>query len=150
MRFAVCLLSVCWLFAVCLTSHCWLSAGYLLSIRILTAIFFTGVLRINYFHWRTLFPMSQITIRNLGQDVRERLQMHAKANGRSLEAQIRVMLTAMVGLGPSEHDMAGMQAQMKAMRLADEQAMFGTMVRMDGAKKNNLATEISRLVKRSN
>jgi plasmid stability protein len=94
-------------------------------------------------------PTSKITIRNLGQDVKERLLMHAKGNGRSLEGQIRVMLTAMVGLGPSERDMAGMQAQMKAMRLRDEQAMFGTLVRMDEAKKNKLATDLNPVVQRT-
>ncbi len=64
--------------------------------------------------------MSKITIRNPGQDVKELLQMHAKANGRSLESQIRFMLTMLVGLGPSSQDMEGMQRQAQAMKLADD------------------------------
>jgi hypothetical protein len=74
--------------------------------------------------------------------------MHAKANGRSLEAQIRFMLTMLVGLGPSDQDMEVMQKQAQAMKLTDNQAMFGVLARMSKAKQSGSSTGITPLIRR--
>jgi phosphopantothenoylcysteine decarboxylase/phosphopantothenate--cysteine ligase len=41
--------------------------------------------------------MATITIRNLDDAVRDRLRERARAHGRSTEAEVRIMLDAMVG-----------------------------------------------------
>lgn len=46
--------------------------------------------------------MSQITIRKLNPEVKERIYRLAQINGRSMEGQIRTLLTEAVGLGAEE------------------------------------------------
>lgn len=41
--------------------------------------------------------MAAISVRDLDDDVRERLRVRAAGNGRSMEAEIRAILTAAVG-----------------------------------------------------
>src|ERR1019366_8015455 len=99
--------------------------------------------------WRRLFCMSKITIRNLGLDVIDRLRAHAKADDRALEAEIRHMLTMLVGLGPSDQDLATMHARAKAMQLEDEQVMFGVMSRMHSTRDRKERMELKPMVHRT-
>jgi len=43
--------------------------------------------------------MSQITIRKLDPDVKQRIRTFARLSGRTMEGQIRMLLTEAVGLG---------------------------------------------------
>jgi plasmid stability protein len=52
--------------------------------------------------------MATLTIRNLDEKVKRRLQVRAALNGRSMEAELRAILTALVevtpkALAPEEH-----------------------------------------------
>ncbi len=91
--------------------------------------------------------MSQITIRNIGQDVKDLLRLCAKANGRSLEAHIRTVLAISVGLGPLETDQS-VTARLQRQHEADGNAMGGVLHRMEMAKAHNQSTEIKKLVTR--
>ena len=91
--------------------------------------------------------MGQITIRNLGQDVRDMLVLYAKANGRSLEAEIRVMLATAVGLGPRDANRK-MLDELNELQRTNNEAMAGLSLRLEKAKAQNLSTELTRAVRR--
>ena len=46
--------------------------------------------------------MAQLIVRNLGEDVRDRLRERARAHNRSMEAEIREILQAAVATGRGE------------------------------------------------
>jgi plasmid stability protein len=96
---------------------------------------------------RKLLVMSQITIRNIGQDVKDLLRLSAKANGRSLEAHIRTVLAISVGLGPLETNQS-MTDRLQKQHKADGNAMGGLVRRLELAKAQNQSLEMKQLVTR--
>jgi plasmid stability protein len=56
--------------------------------------------------------MAQVLVRNLDDDVVRRLKARAAANGRSLEAEARALLTA--GAGPSHEELMAEIAALRA------------------------------------
>ncbi len=146
---AICILSACYLHSVCILSACYLHSVCILSACYLhsNCILFASGLQGNRWVWRLVFGMSQITIRNLGQDVTEMLMLCAKANGRSLEAQIRVMLTTAVGLGPQAANRT-LAESLSELQRAGQDAMKGLAKRADAAEAQNLALELRKCITR--
>ena len=50
--------------------------------------------------------MASLTIRNLDDDVKHRLRVRAAENGRSMEAEARLILREAVGCKPDSQDLA--------------------------------------------
>ncbi len=50
--------------------------------------------------------MASITIRNLGDDLKQRLRVRAAEHGRSMEEEVRDILRRVIGDGPSPRNLA--------------------------------------------
>jgi hypothetical protein len=78
--------------------------------------------------------MSVITIRKLHPDVKQRVAMLARINGRSMEGEIRALLTAVVGLGPMDYTGLKQYDELDKKTKANMVAMVGEFKRRKIAK----------------
>ena len=73
--------------------------------------------------------MSILTIRNLDPEVKSRIQILAKVNGRTMAGEIRALLTLVVGLGPSEVEAKERQALFQRIQKSNSDSLLAGVMR---------------------
>ena len=71
--------------------------------------------------------MAQIVIRNLESDVVDKLRVRAKQHGRSLESEVRTILTQTAGFSPHQAKKAALawQKKLSGQRFPDTTELLG-------------------------
>jgi plasmid stability protein len=73
--------------------------------------------------------MSVLTIRSLDPQVKSRIQMLAKVNGRTMAGEVRALLTLAVGLGPSEVEAKERQALFQRIKNSNTDSLLSGLTR---------------------
>jgi plasmid stability protein len=104
-----------------LSSLCYRLAAGSQSLRLLFAL--------NYVDSEYSRFMSILTIRNLDPQVKSRIQILAKVNGRTMAREVRALLTLAVGLGPSEVEAKERQALFQRIQKSNTDSLLTGLTR---------------------
>jgi plasmid stability protein len=87
------------------------------------------LIALNYVDSEHAGSMSALTIRNPDPQVKSRIQILSKVNGRTMAGEIRALLTLAVGLGPSEVEAKQRQALFQRIQKSETDSLLTGLTR---------------------